>query len=135
MESSIHFCSILHHHCTMSYPFSSFSLFFFFQSQSLMDTGHMINAFYPFHRYHWFQSRSMIFRIFFTVLTVYLNFSLIFFMTYSITLWPFLDTFLFFRATPFLSTCRCILAIPCLPQFFRTFQLIISRKNLRVFRI
>ena len=89
----------------------------------------MINAFYPFHRYHWFQSSSMNFRIISTVLAVYLYFPYCFFMTYSILLRRFLDTFFsFFRATPFFLTCRCILAIPCFPQFLEPANLLFQQK-------
>ena len=93
----------------------------------------MINAFYPFHRYHWFQSSSMNFRIIFTVLAVYLYFPCCFFMTYSILLRRFLDTFFsFFRATPLLPHLPMYSCDPLLSSFFRTRQLIISTKNLRV---
>lgn len=93
----------------------------------------MINAFYPFHRYHWFQSSSMNFRIISTVLAVYLYFPYCFFMTYSILLRRFLDTFFsFLRATPLLPHLPMYSCDPLLSSIFRPRQLIVSTKNLRV---
>ena len=136
MKSSIHFCSI-NPPPSLHYVLSLFVFLFVFFFSITVPDGHWTHdqCVLPISPISLVPISFNDFQNLFYSFDRIPQFFLISFMTYSITLWPFLDTFLFFRATPFLPTCRCILAIPCLPQFFRTFQLIISRKNLRVYRI
>lgn len=134
---SAHFSS----HCTMSYPISSFSLFFFSITRSVMDTGHLVerekNNIQPDQCVSFISPISLVLTSFNEFQNhlyrfgriPHSTFSLFFFMTYSINL---LDTFFFFSSHP-LSPHFPMYSCDPLPSsfFFTTFQLIIS-KNLRV---
>lgn len=120
----------------MSFPFSSFSLFFLSITHSVIlieRIFNLINACYHFADIIWFYSCSMNFRIIFTVLAVYLC-VFVFFMTYSISssaFWIPFSLFLF-EPPPFSTLADVFLRSLTFPLFFRTYQLIISTKNLRV---